>query len=59
METEKLDLTFASNVQLILPVVGDIFVQEDGSKWLVVGRTLMWNNRLIVHYEKIKDNGND
>lgn len=58
METTKKDIPFISYVNLITPNVGDVWLEEDGTKWRVVGRTLRWDGKLIVHTEKIEDNGN-
>lgn len=53
------DFHYTSTQNLIVPMVGDVIEDCDGGRWLVIGRTLKPNNTLIVHTEKIEDNGND
>lgn len=55
METK--DFSYASTQNLIVPMVGDIIEDCDGGLWLVIGRRLRQNNKLIVHTEKFENNG--
>ena len=57
METQN--ISYASTQNLIVPMVGDVIEDCDGGRWLVIDRTLKPNNTLIVHTEKIEDNGNN
>ena len=53
------DFHYTSTQNLIVPMVGDVIEDCDGGRWLVIDRTLKPNNTLIVHTEKIEDNGNN
>ena len=57
METQ--DFKYVSTQNLIVPILGDVIEDYNGTRWLVIGRTLKPNNTLIVHTEKIEDHDNN
>ena len=37
----------------IIPNVGDNYIDAEGVEYKVVGRTLLYNNKIMIHLERI------